>query len=350
MVPGPLEQRTGGYLYDARMASGLRACGWTVIVHSLEGSFPDADERAADGLADALAGIPQGARVLIDGLALGGLPGPVQAHRARLRMLAMVHHPLADESGLAPELKARLARLEPEALAACTGVVVTSPFTAWRVAAGYGIPEARVRAAPPGVGPAPRARGPAEGEPPRLLCVGTVTPRKGQDVLIRALARITALEWICLCAGSLTRAPGYVRMVLELAHRSGLACRIQFAGECRREDLDELYHSSSLFVLPSRYEGYGMALAEAMARGLAIVSTTGGAIPHTVPPEAGVLVPPGDDRALAEALAGLLSDVDGAQRRSALGSAARDHARRLPGWDHAVRTLATAIRELAPDG
>ena len=349
VVPGPLDQQTGGYIYDRRMVDGLRARGWQVDVHSVAGIFPAADVRTRARMAAALAGLPDGARVLIDGLALGGLPAPVRAERARLRILALVHHPLADETGLDASRRAQLAALEREALAACAGVLVTSTFTARRLEA-YGVAPARVRAVCPGTDPVRPAAGPAPGDRPLLLSVGSVTPRKGQQVLAEALARLAALPWHCVCAGSLERDPDYAAQVTAFAHGAGLADRLRFAGECDAAELDRLYHRASLFVLPSYYEGYGMALADATARGLPVVSTTGGAIPHTVPADAGVLVAPGDEAALAGALRRLLVEPGGAERRRSLAAAARRHARRLPDWPEAARRFADAVLALTPDG
>lgn len=349
VVPGPLEQRTGGYLYDARMAAGLERLGWSVVVHSLEGEFPAGDARAAASLGHALAAIPTGARVLLDGLAMGALPGPLRDHGARLRVLCLVHHPLADETGHAPAERERLAALERESLAACAGVIVTSPFTGVRLEA-YGVPSARVRAVPPGTDPARPAVGPRAGASPRLLCVATVIPRKGQDVLVRSLARLRHMRWSCVCVGSLDRAPAYADAVRARAREAGLSDRIEFTGECGQHALDDLYHRSSLYVLPSHYEGYGMALTEAIARGLPVVSTTAGAIPRTVPDAASILVPPSDDTALADALGHLLAGPAGSARRARLAFAARQHALELPSWERAVGGFAKAILELAPGG
>ena len=355
IVPGALNQRTGGYVYDARIVEGLRRLGWQVVVHELDGAFPKADARARASLGRTLGDFPDGARVLVDGLAMGGLPEAARDHRGRLRILALVHHPLADETGLSLEQRERFAALEREALSACIGVLVTSDFTAHRMAA-FGVPPARVRAVVPGTDPTRPAKGPGPGAPPRLLCVASVIPRKGQDVLVRALAQLREASWSCVCAGSLTRAPAYARAVQDAARTCGLDERISFPGECDPNTLDDLYDGSSLFVLPSHYEGYGMALTDALARGLPIVSTTGGAIPHTVPAEAGVLVPPGDDTALAKALGSLLSVGsnraihDGRARRAILAAAARRHAACLPDWDRAARAFADATLELAPDG
>ncbi len=349
VVPGPIDQQTGGYIYDRRMVEGLRGLGWRVDVHCVSGGFPAADAGARARMAAVLAELPDRARVLIDGLALGGVPAPIHEERERLRVLALVHHPLADETGLDATRQARFAVLERDALSACAGVLVTSEFTARRLE-DYGVAPARVRAVRPGTDPAPLADGPAPGDPPLLLSVGSVTPRKGQRLLAAALARITALPWRCVCAGSLERDPDYAAGVTAFAREAGLADRLRFAGECPPAELDRLYHRASLFVLPSYYEGYGMALADALARGLAVVSTTGGAIPHTVPADAGVLVTPGDDTALADALHRLLVEPDGVARRGVLASAARRHARALPDWPEAARRFAAAVVALTPDG
>ena len=266
VVPGPLDQQTGGYIYDARMAAGLRRRGWRVDVHGLEGTFPDADATAAASLDRVLERLVDGSRVLVDGLALGGLPDPIVAHRRRLHILALVHHPVSDETGLAVEVRARLADREQRALAAVAGVIVTSSFTR-RGLGRFGVPAARVRVARPGTDPAPPAAGPGPGEPPQLLSVASVVPRKGHDVLVRALARLRDLPWRCVCAGSLERAPDHARRVRALVEEHGLAGRIRFTGECLRPVLDRLYAGSSLVVLASHYEGYGMVLTEALVRG-----------------------------------------------------------------------------------
>ena len=347
IVPGPLDQRTGGYLYAARIAEGLTALGWTVIAHELEGRFPEGDACAESSLSRTLAEIPQGARVVLDGLAMSPLPDPLRAHRDRLRLTALVHHPLADEMGLDAAEHARFTRLERESLAQCAGVVVTSPFSARRLGE-YGVSASRVRVVPPGTDPVQAAAGPGPGEPPSLLCVGSVIPRKGQDVLVGALARVAAFPWSCLCAGSLTRAPEFADSVLELVSALGLEDRVDFPGELGAPELDTFYHSASMFVLATHYEGYGMVLTEALARGLPVLSTRGGAVPDTLPPEAGVLVPPGDEAALAVALEELLAGPEGAARRARLAEGALRYGRSLPTWGDAALAFEHAVQELSP--
>ena len=345
VVPGPLDQRTGGYIYDARMVDGLRRRRWRVTVHELEGSFPEADSRARSSFATVLRNLPDRSRVMVDGLAMGGLPEVVHEHAGRLRILGLVHHPLADETGLDALRRERFFGLEREALAGCTGVLVTSRSTAARLAT-YGVPPPAVRAVRPGTTPARRSVGPAAAGVPRLLCVASVIPRKGHDVLIGALERLRDKRWTCVCAGSVTRDRVHAAGLKARVDDAGLEGRIRFVGECGTDKLDELYHESAVFVLASHYEGFGMVLSEALARGLPIVSTTGGAIPDTVPGGAGILVAPSDETALAAALGDLIRDP---ARRVELASAARRHAATLPDWEQAANAFAEAVLALASD-
>lgn len=340
VVPGALDQRTGGYLYDARMVAEVRAAGRDVVVHELDGAFPAGDDVARRSMDAALGRVGDDELVVVDGLAAGGLPDELDRHARRVRLVGLVHHPLADETGLPETEAARLAASERAALAVCRGVVVTSRFTAQRLGA-YGVAARRIGVAVPGTRPAPPASGPEAGDPPQLLCVGSLTPRKGHVVLVEALAEVAELEWSCAFAGSETLDPAHAREVRRAVADHGLEGRVSFLGELDEASLDRAYAGASLFVLASHYEGYGMALTEAIARGLPVLSTTGGAIPYTVPAEAGVLVEPGDVGALAGALRGLLVDPDGTLAK--LRDGALRVAADLPDWPTAGATFLSAV-------
>jgi glycosyltransferase involved in cell wall biosynthesis len=343
IVPGPLDQRTGGYLYDARMVREIRRAGGRVTVHELPGRFPELDAEAEQALDTTLAGVGEGETVVLDGLAMGCAGQVLADHARRLRLLGLVHHPLADEEGLPPQTRDRYRALETEALATVRGVVVTSPFTAKRLEV-YGVAADRVRVVLPGTGRTEAAVGPGADAPARLLCVATLIPRKGQLDLVRALAKLQDRPWSCVLAGSAERDPAYARGVRQEIAEHGLAARIHLAGELDEEGLEEEWRQATLFVLPSFYEGYGMALTEALARGLPVVSTTGGAIPWTVPDGAALLVPPGDVGALRDALCEVLDDAD---RRGEMSRMARRAARSFPDWPEQARALAAAILELS---
>ena len=109
IVPGSLETLTGGYGYDRRVVEGLRARGWDVGVHELEGEFPHPAARALDAAGGVLSSLPDRSLVVIDGLAFGAMPEQAAVEAGRLRLVALVHHPLAEETGLDDEAAAHLA-------------------------------------------------------------------------------------------------------------------------------------------------------------------------------------------------------------------------------------------------
>lgn len=352
IVAGDPDQCTGGYVYDARMAAELRRQGWRVEVVGLEGRFPLADPEACRSMTTALARLPDGARVVIDGLAMGGLPEEVEQHAARLRIIALVHHPLAEETGLDVAEQRTFRESEARALAAARRVIVTSAHTA-RAMPGYGVPDERVRVAEPGVESAPLAASALDDRaatPPwRVLCVATLTPRKGHDGLLEALAGLQDREWTLEVIGSHARDPAHAARLLETTRRHGLTSHIDWAGERDADALAAAYHRADLFVLPSLYEGYGMVVTEALARGLPVITTTGGALADTLPPEAGIAVPPGDARALREALRRWMDDP-GLRGRLRCGAVRARQG--LADWQRAGQAFMAALEALpeAPIG
>jgi len=342
-VPGSLETPTGGYAYDRRIIAELEPLGWQIEVVDVGEGFPWPTEATQAAARTRLLKVPAGQPIVVDGLALGALPDVALELAGRNPLLALVHHPLALEWGLSADQADVLRRSERTALASARGVVVTSPATARIVASDYGVPAERITVARPGNDPAPRAQGSRNG-PPHLLSVGAVVPRKGFDVLVAALATRTDLPWRLTIAGDLTRdATAAARLHSDIT-RHGLADRIAVLGAVSSEQLATLYDTADLFVLASYFEGYGMAYTEALAHGLPVIGTRAGAIPETVPDEAGVLVAAGDPAALAEALHRALSDTGLRQR---LSEAALAAARQLPTWQQSGAIFADALERLA---
>ncbi|MGK7295696.1 MAG: glycosyltransferase family 4 protein [Candidatus Wenzhouxiangella sp. M2_3B_020] len=343
VVPGDPDQPTGGYRYDARIADELRSLGWSIDVIGLPGRFPDADDEARAALDDVLSLRSEGATVVVDGLALGGLPDVAERHARRLDLVALVHHPLADESGLSEDASARFLALERRALAACRRVVTTSRFTAARLAAAMDVPASRLRVVEPGVEPAPAATDPrraAEERPQRLLCVGSLVPRKAQDVLVDALAPLAERDWSLELVGDAGRDPAYAEALRENVESRGLGDRVRFAGVRMPEQLDADYGRADVLVVPSRYEGYGMVVTEALARGLPLIATDGGALADTVPDDCALRVPVGDRVALTDALETWLTEP---ALRARLVAAALERRERLDDWPAAGRGFAAAL-------
>ncbi len=332
---------TGGYGYDRRILAGLTGLGWRVELRSLTGSFPVPSAADLRQAATVLRSIPDAGLTVVDGLAFGALPELAQTQRERLRLVALVHHPLAQEPGLAEDLAARLRQSETRALAQARLVVVTSDFTA-RLLGDYGVPLVRIRVVEPGTDPAPESQGAPDG-PPRLLSVGALIPRKGHDLLLRGLADLRDLPWRLDCIGCTDRDPDWTRALLRLREALGLRERVSFSGRLTAAELDRRYAEAHLFVLATRFEGYGMVFAEALARGLPIVALRSGAVPGLVPPGAGLLVPPEDPAALARALRAVLEDRD---LRRGLAAGSRAAGARLPTWPRAAGAFAAACAEV----
>jgi glycosyltransferase involved in cell wall biosynthesis len=347
VVPGDLGSLTGGYGYDRRIIAGLRDAGWTVDVLGLDAGYPWPDAAAQARTAALIAAIPDGTVVVADGLAFGAMPDLAELHAQRLRWVALVHHPLALETGLTAAQQAALHASERRALAAARAVVATSAYTA-RGLADFGVLPDFVAVVEPGVAAAPLARVAEEGKQDqggrlRLLCVATLTLRKGHLVMIEALAGLKDRAWTLDCVGSLAFDPATVAAVQDAVQAHGLQERVRLHGEVTAQALAGFYHQADLFVLPSHFEGYGMVLTEALAHGLPVCSTTAGAIPETVPADAGVLVPAGDVLAWEAALARLIDEPDWRAGLVRGACRARDH---LPDWPMAVSRFAERLAQL----
>jgi glycosyltransferase involved in cell wall biosynthesis len=204
----------------------------------------------------------------------------------------------------------------------------------------YSVEAQRLSVVRPGNDPVVPARG-SNSAFVQLLSVGSVVPGKGYDLLIAALAAISDLPWRLTIAGDRTRNPAVAGRLEADILAYGLGDRVAVLGALPPERILELYLASDVFVLASRFESYGMALAEAIAHGLPVVSTRAGAIPDTVPADASLLVPADDVPALARALRRLIGDRCERQR---LAMQARAAAARLPTWKDSAELFAGAVR------
>jgi len=341
-APGDLSARTGGYGYDRAVIAALPEFNVEVSHVALKGSFPFPSGAETHAAARAInAALAPRDVALIDGLAYGALPeDAIRAIRAPV--LALCHHPLGLEQGLDPARAKALLRSEAAALALAAHVIVTSAHTRKTLIEDFGVAPSRVTIALPGTTPAARASGSGGGT--ILLAVGSIIARKAFDILVEALAGLQALDWRLRLVGG-APAPETANALARLIEARGLGGRIDWLGEVSAEALDGVYDSSDIFVSSSLYEGYGMALAEALARGLPIVTTTGGACADTAPDGAALKVAPGDVDALREALRRMIEDKD---LRRDLGEASWRAGQKLPSWRDTARTIGRAARAIAP--
>jgi glycosyltransferase involved in cell wall biosynthesis len=341
-IPGDLSLLTGGYGYARQLLARLPESGIDVVHCQLPGGFPNPSPIDVQDAVHAVnETVSPGDIVLMDGLAYGAFPEAAIA-AIGAPIIALCHHPLGLEAGLAPERSRALIVSETGALALAAHIIVTSAHTARILSKDFHMPAARITVAPPGTEPAPRAIG--SGGPLSLLAVGSITPRKAFGVLVEALAGLEDLSWYLSIVGGAQHAPETAAEVQSLIGARGLSSRIACLGELQGASLGDVFHRSDIFVSPSLYEGYGMALAEAMARGLPVITTTGGAASETVPDQAALKVPPGDVAALREALRSLIGDADLRQRLS--GVSWRAGQSLLP-WCDTASTVARTVKDAA---
>jgi glycosyltransferase involved in cell wall biosynthesis len=327
LVPAPFDAISGGYIYDRRMVEGLRALDERVEVVELPGRHPAPDEAAEAGAREAIAALPADARILIDGL---GLPAflPLAQELASRRAIALIHHPTALEHGAEEATRTVLKAKERALFAACARLVCTSPLTARRVAEEFGVEAERIGVVEPGTDEAPRAAG-SGGPGCAILSVGTLVPRKGHDVLLRALGRLSDLEWSLTIAGDDRRDATHAQTLRALAEELGIAQRVTFAGEVAGYALEALYHQADLFALATRWEGYGMAAAEAMARGLPLAITAGGAIAEVVVQGSAIVSPVDDHMSLSK---GMRRPIFDHGLRAEMADVSWQGGQRLPRW------------------
>lgn len=348
LYPGTLETPTGGYVYDRQLLAALRDIGIRADARSLGEGYPAPAPRVLAGAERMLAGLPDGRAVMIDGLAFGVMADVARPHAERLRLVALVHHPLAHESGIPAARATELLASERAALALARHVVTTSHATAAALAGGFKVSREHITVLEPGLSVEAVTDRPSsdrdDGRPLRLLAVGSLIPRKDYPTLLAAIARLSDRALRLDIVGSAALDPACAAGIEAEIGRLGLGARVRLHGALERGALDALYAEADIFTLTTLYEGYGMAFAEAMAHGLPVIATGEGAVRDTVPPPAGMVLATGDSGGVAEAIARL---CDNAELRRDMARAARTHAASLPTWADQARRLADLLGRLA---
>lgn len=338
-IPGDINTVTGGYIYERRLLEELRALGHDVAHMQLGASFPDPTVTEMSDGVEQLVALDPARALILDGLIYGSIATEGLA-RVTAPIVAMIHHPLALETGLDPATRDHLFKTERDNLALAKHVLVPSPHTARILREDYGVPAEKITVARPGSEPAGGTQSPTD--PPLILSVGLQHPRKGHDVLIKALAEVRDLPWRAAIVGSI-QDEGHARHLAQMVVDFGLSDKVELLGAMPRDALNGLYANASVFALATWYEGYGMVFDEAMSRGLPIVSCTGGAVPETVAKGAGLLVTPGNVTELADALGRVLTDTS---LRAGMAEASLKAGSELPSWRDTARVASGVLDRL----
>ncbi|MDQ2837221.1 MAG: glycosyltransferase family 4 protein [Actinomycetota bacterium] len=336
------EHPSGGNVYDRRLCVELRLRGWDVREHAAPGSWPYPELPARQSLERQIAGVPDGQLLLVDGLIASTMPAVLVPAARRLRLVVLVHQPLGNAAER-PDAAAQ----ECAVLSAARTVLTTSSWCRRWLLSRYPLCPDRVTVAEPGTDPAGLAVGTAGGG--ELLCVGTVSPSKGHNLLLTALAAVADLRWRCICVGTLDRDPAFVVQLRQRLVADGLGDRVHFIGPRTGADLERLYGAADALVHPSRAETYGMVITEALAHGLPVLAADVGGVGEALgrvsrDRRPGLLIAPGDPDALAGALRRWLVEP---KMRTQLRAAALERRATLPGWDATADRIAGTLGQVA---
>lgn len=337
LAPAPTSSLTRNYAYTRRMAESLRALGHTVDTIELAGEHPLADERAQQSAQDAWSVLAD-ALPIIDGRAL---PAFAPLEGALHRAVAIINHPTPFGRQASDSEKAAVRAIELHLLPLLRRVICTNDEVAQRLTTEFAVEPSRVCVVPPGTDDAARSAGSGEAGC-HILSVGDLIPRKGHDMLLRALSRLFDLDWRLTIVGNAERDPVHAATLLSVADELSISRRVHFAGEPNPAVLEELWRSADLFALAMHWEGYGSAIAEALRRGLAVAVTAASAAAKLVPIEAGAVCRPGDHEQLSKSLRRLIFD---STLRQEMAEAAWQAGRMLPSWTDQAQGLLQALAQ-----
>ncbi|HEY6712643.1 MAG TPA: glycosyltransferase family 4 protein [Rubrobacter sp.] len=329
---GDTGRKTGGYLYNGRVISGLRQRGFEIEEFVAGGASPE-EQRAAALRFESTFDPSRFDTIVVDALARIAVSQHLDLWLASRPVVALVHElPSVAGGGSGHETVASEQNYEEPLLRADRLVAVSDHGR--KVLLGRGVSPGRIHVVPPGLDGVPVGDGsPARGDDPlRALCVAQWIERKGIMTLVEAWTLRERKGAVLELIGETDADPDYaclVRAAIEAAPRGSIVV----SGCLDDASLGASYASADLFVLPSRYEGYGIVYAEALARGLPIIACDTGPVPDLTGREAAELVQPDDREALSAALDLLLGDPTLRMRMSA---AARRRASRLPRWEDTV--------------
>lgn len=337
-IPGDVNTQSGGYSYDRRLIAELSAKGFEVNALSLGDSFPNPSRADLEDAAIKLRAVPVDEVLIVDGLAFGAL-ATKDVQEIKAPMVALVHHPLAEEPGLADSLRRALYENERANLGFARAVIVTSEYTSALLQGRYGVSAEAITVAAPGQDVGHQVRNPQS--PPLILSVGIQVYRKGHDVLLRALANIQDLEFQAVIAGA-NLDSDYANQLQDLRAELGLQSKVEIAGFVSDEQLQELYSKATIFALATRFEGYGMVFNEALSHGLPILSCQVGAVQKTLG-DAGVLVAADDPVEFGRALRELLTD---GEKLAAAAGLSRARASTIQSWSESFSKIAVLLDSL----
>lgn len=343
LISADYARTTGGWIYNERLLCELAILGWRIDRIELAAGFPDPPPDVIVSASAVLSALPDRTLVLADQVVLAPLADSVQAAAGRLNVAMLMHHPQVLEGSRPPALAASMDAAERLALAHVARVIATSRATARQMISDYRVEAARLILAEPGTDELPPSGG-SGGPGLHLLSLGSVIPRKRHELIVAALSGLADLDWCLTIAGSLAMNETHVGRLRHVIEAGGLAQRITLTGALTGMELEAVWQATDLYVASSVHEGFGMALAEAIARRIPVVSTRSGAVGDWLDPRASILVEPDDAETMRAALRHVLTQP---QRLAEMRAGTKAARQSLPTWPQSALTVSHALRTLA---
>ena len=332
---GDTGRKTGGYLYNARVVSGLRGTGLEVDEIVASGASPEEQRTVAPRLGSTFAPSMYDA-IVVDALARIAVFPHLDRWRATRPVVALIH----ELPGVANGETGRELRYEEPLLRADR--IVTVSGHGQSVLQDRGVSPDLIHVVPPGFdGVQTTNKSHVDsGGPLRVLCVAQWIPRKGVLTLVEAWTLRERPGAVLELVGETNADPAY-EMRVRTAIEAAPCGSIIVSGCVDDATLGNAYASADVFVLPSRYEGYGIVFAEALASSLPVIACDVGPIPDLVGQEAAVLIQPDDREDLSAALDLLLKAP---ALRANMSEAASRRASNLLRWEDTVIGFEEVLR------
>ncbi len=341
VIPGDINLPTGGYRYDRKIIDAWRKSGIKVELMSIEGNFPFPSHQEKENAIAKINNFPKADIAVVDGLLGGAAPEFLKHLSQKLPVTALIHHPLCLENGLDKETAGHLKQTEKQGLKHTNAIITTSPQTSRTVANLFNYNPSKITSVLPGVERGIISNG-SDSETINLLCVGSIIERKGHKDLLEALSSLKHLNWKLDCIGSTQFDKSLYANLQSRVTQEELSQKITFHGDVSEQALEAAYSSADIFVLPSLFEGYGMAYAEALVRGIPVIGTIAGAIPETVPENCGILVEPSNIPALSSVIETMITDkkLRNNYRNNAIAAEPN-----FPTWESSADKFAGILKE-----
>jgi glycosyltransferase involved in cell wall biosynthesis len=331
VISGDIHKLTGGSIYNERIMSGLKLCGHDVKVHHLNDDFPFPSDKSLEYCRKDLLAIKTGEPVIIDSLVFGVIPDVLKKLSQANPVIALIHLLLSSNSDFTAYEFMLVKRSEREALKFAAKIIATSSYTEMELL-NLGMDKDKIRIIIPGVDIYPQKKSFNE-TPGHLVCISNYTPGKGHIVLVHALRKLKDKAWELHCYGNMDFNPGYVAWLNGVIQSSGLKDRFFLHPPLERHQLTDVLLLADLFIHPSDFETYGMAVTEALAHGVPVIASSGGGIRQTIPESMGRFFEPGDADGLYSLL---LEQFENSELYQKLCSKVIEYPKQANSWERSI--------------